>query len=66
MRQSEAHGECENRQLEKSQKLQEQNFCRCLLLCIEASAISTSICHKKTDRLVGVSLSGHFVQCVKH
>ena len=35
MRQSAAHGEYENTQLEKSQKSQGQDFCRFLLLCIE-------------------------------
>ena len=31
-----AHDQYENTQLEKSQKSQEQDFCRFLLLCIEA------------------------------
>jgi hypothetical protein len=35
------HGEYENTQLEKSQKSQGQDFCRFLLLCIEAEIAPT-------------------------
>jgi hypothetical protein len=48
------HGEYENTQLEKSQKSQGQDFCRFLLLCIEAEIAPTT-------KFQAVCLGGFFV-----
>lgn len=42
------HGEYENTQLEKSQKSQGQDFCRFLLLCIEAEIAPRHKINKNT------------------